>query len=221
MLKILISLCHLKGNVFLSLGLVLATYGCVICQGKRTDSTLSGRYEKLVKCQTLDGAQTLQKYAYERGDNKYLLAQIGHLSAKGIVAKELWYHSSCRRDYTRPIKEKSTDRIKHDSAFVQLIAFIEKNVINEGNIIKFSTLQDKYKQFQEEHDCPHIQGLISKNLKRRLANEFKEKLQYKAAKKGVCFVYCPDSSHFCEGDYSKEWTEFSQNQKLKDVSDIL
>ena len=102
-----------------------------------------------------------------------------------------------------------------------MIAFIEKNVINEGNITKFSTLQDKYKQFQEEHDCLHIQGLKSKNLKRRLTNEFKEKLQYKAAKKGVCFVYCPDSSHLCEKDYSKEWTEFSQKQKLKDVSDIL
>ena len=112
--------------VFLSLGLALATYECVICQGKRNDSTLRDRYEKLVKCQTLDGAQTLQKCAHERGDNKYLLAQTGHLSAKGIVVKEFWYHRSHRRDYTRPIKEKSTDRIKHDSAFVQLIEFIEK-----------------------------------------------------------------------------------------------
>ena len=42
-----------------------------------------------------------------------------------------------------------------------------------------------------------------------------------AVKKGACFVYCPDSSYFCEGDYSKEWVEFSQKQKLKDVSDIL
>ena len=63
--------------VFLSLGLVLGTYECVISQGKRTDSTLSDHYKKLVKCQTLDGTQTLQKCAHERGDNKYLLAQIG------------------------------------------------------------------------------------------------------------------------------------------------
>ena len=104
--------------VFLFLGLVLATYECIICQGKRTGSTLSDRYEKLVKFQTLDGAQTLQKCAHERGDNKYLLAQTGHLSVEDIVAKEFWYHSSCRRNYTRPIKEKSTDRIKHDSTFV-------------------------------------------------------------------------------------------------------
>lgn len=75
----------------LSLGLVRATYECVICQGKRTDC-----YEKLVKCQTLDGAKTLQKCTHETGDNKYLLAQIGHLSAEGIVAKEFWYHNSCR-----------------------------------------------------------------------------------------------------------------------------
>ena len=155
--------------VSLSLGFVLATYEYVICPGKRTDSTLSNRYEKLVKS------------AHESRDNKYPLTQIGHLSAESIVAKEFQYHSSCRRDYNRPIKEKQIDRIKYDSTFVQLIAFIEKNVINVGNIIKFSTLQGKYKQFQEEHDCPLIQGYISKNLKRRLANEFKEKLQYKTA----------------------------------------
>ena len=147
--------------VFLSLGLVLATYECVICQGKRTDSTLSDRYEKLVKCQTLDRAQTYQKCAHEGRDNKYLLAQIGHLSAEVIVAKEFWYHSICRRDYTRLIKKKSTDRTKHDSTFAQLIAFIKKNVINAGNIIKFSTLQGKYKQFQEEHDFPHNHGHTS------------------------------------------------------------
>ena len=74
--------------VSLSLGFVLATYEYVICPGKRTDSTLSNRYEKLVKCQTLDVAQTLQKCAHESRDNKYLLTQIGHLSAEGILAKE-------------------------------------------------------------------------------------------------------------------------------------
>ena len=62
---------------------------------------------------------------------------------------------------------------------------------------------------------------MSKNLRRRLANGFKEKLRYKAAKRGVYFVYCLDSSHCCEGDYSKEWTELSQKQRLKDMPDIL
>ena len=90
MLKIFFPLNQLKGSAFLSLGLVRATYECVICQGKRTDC-----YEKLVKCQTLDGAKTLEKCPHERGDNKYLLAQIGHLSAEGIVAREFLYYSSC------------------------------------------------------------------------------------------------------------------------------
>ena len=57
----------------MSLGLVLTTYECVICQGKRTDSTLSDRYEKLVKCQTLDGAQTRKSvFMKEETTNTYL-----------------------------------------------------------------------------------------------------------------------------------------------------
>ena len=74
--------------VFLSIGLVLTTYECVIYQGKRkTDSNLSDRYEKLVKCQTLDGAQTLLKCAHEKGENKYVLTQIEHLIAKLLLQR--------------------------------------------------------------------------------------------------------------------------------------
>ena len=67
--------------VFLFLGPVLAAYECVICQGKRSYSTSSNRYEKLVKYQTLDDAPTLKKCAHERGDKQYLLTQIRHLTA--------------------------------------------------------------------------------------------------------------------------------------------
>ena len=91
--------------VFLLLGPALVTFESVICQGKRSYSTSSNHYEKLVKCQTLDGAPTLQKCAHERGDKQYLLTQIGHLSAEGIVAKEFWYHTGCGRHNTRPTKE--------------------------------------------------------------------------------------------------------------------
>ena len=156
--------------VFLFLGSVLATFECVISQGKRIYSTSSNRYEKLVKYQTLDGVTSLQKCAHERGDKQYLLTQIGHLSAEGIVAKDFSYHTSCGRHYTRPIKElhQGTTSIMTALFRFQLISFIEENVVNKRNIIKFSILQDKYKQFQEEHDYPYIPGLTYKNEKRRL-----------------------------------------------------
>ena len=74
--------------------------------GLRTYPTWSDRYEKLAKyLSDSRGAPTLQKCAHERGDKQYLLTQIGHLSAEGIVAKEFWYHPSCGRHNTRPTKE--------------------------------------------------------------------------------------------------------------------
>ena len=37
---------------------------------------------------------TLQKSAFEKEDNDYLLAQIGFIEVEEILAKEYWYHES-------------------------------------------------------------------------------------------------------------------------------
>ena len=97
----------------------------------------------------------------------------------------------------------------------QLISFTEENVVNEGNIIKFNTLPDKYKQFQEEHDYPYIPGLISKHQKRRPANELKEKLQYKTVKNvyvsSVALIY----HAFMKGIIQKNGQSYHRSKSLR------
>ena len=56
--------------VFLFLGVVLATYDCVICQGKRTYSTSRDHYEKLVKYQTLEAHQLCNSVLMKDGTSK-------------------------------------------------------------------------------------------------------------------------------------------------------
>ena len=103
--------------VFLFLGLVLAIYDCVICQGKRTYSTSRDHYEKLVKYQTLEAHQLCNSVLMKEGTNN--IYRIGHLSAESIIAKKFWHNTSCGRHYTRPIKKTAlTSCMKYHRAFL-------------------------------------------------------------------------------------------------------
>ena len=57
-------------------------------------------------------------------------------------------------------------------------------------------------------------------MKRRLSITFNDQLQYKKLKNGVKFVFCPDSPQFDE-DWSHNWKNYTNNEKLEDAAQIL
>ena len=75
---------------------------------------------------------TLQKSALEKEDNNYLLAQISFIEVEEIIAKEYWYHKSCRKDYTRPMKQLSQDVQKCNQAYMQLVTLVEQVTVKKG-----------------------------------------------------------------------------------------
>ena len=81
-----------------------------------------------------------------------LIAQIGFIVVAEISAKQYWYHESCRKDYTRPMKQLSQDVQKYNQAYMQLVTFVEQVVAKKGNGVLFETIQEKYKSVQENQD---------------------------------------------------------------------
>ena len=77
---------------------VLAEYKCgICCKNKSRSSGFKNNkegFEIVVKYKTFRAAMTLQKSAFEKEDNDYLLAQIGFIEVEEILAKEYWYHES-------------------------------------------------------------------------------------------------------------------------------
>ena len=65
-----------------------------------------GGLEKLSKCLTKTVAENLQMYDLKHNDNPQLQADVTEGGWEVIVARELLYHRSCYRDYTRPEKNK-------------------------------------------------------------------------------------------------------------------
>ena len=66
----------------------------------------------------------------------------------------------------------------------------------------------------------HLWGIIPKNFKLWLSITFNDKLQYKKFKNGVEFVFCPNSSQFDEEDWSNDWKDYTNNEKLEDAAQI-
>eukprot|EP00794_Sanderia_malayensis_P021367 gene21367-23447_t len=113
------------------LGKVLADKECCICGKRKTKKTGSG-WEVLEKCETESGAQSLQKAALERNDNPHLMAEMSGIDVQVIVAKEFYYHRSCKRDYTRveTRRKKALDK----TPFEGLVEYIQTQVISGGKV---------------------------------------------------------------------------------------
>ena len=46
----------------------------------------------------------------------YLQAQNGSIEVEEIISKKCWYHETCRKDYTRLVKQLSQDAQKYYQA---------------------------------------------------------------------------------------------------------
>ena len=77
-----------------------------------------------------------------------------------LLAKEAWYHSSCRRNYTRKEdrNKKSVCDAKakasifaHGEAFDYICKVVDRDIIRYGNIKQLNTLISMYQSFLEEH----------------------------------------------------------------------
>ena len=74
-------------------------------------------YEKLEKCLTEPVAKTLQNFALVKESPVQLMMDVIDLDLEKIVAKELYYHRTCYRDYTRPEKKDDSTRLVELDAF--------------------------------------------------------------------------------------------------------
>ena len=118
-------------------GRILADHECCVCRKKKTAKGGSG-YEPLEKCETENGAQTLQQAALSL-DYPHLQAEIGNAGWQSILAKEYFYHRSCYREICRKQVVKPVALSKADQVFHELTALIEE-VIGGCEVLRMCDL---------------------------------------------------------------------------------
>ena len=117
--------------IFCILGTVLAPVDCIICWKKKVILQLGG-YESLTKCVTYEAAKSLQDAAIRRSHNPQMLAQVSGVSLGNLVAREVWYHRTCFRNYTHKPKAPATTGKIEDVAFAEVIKLVHKVVVQNG-----------------------------------------------------------------------------------------
>jgi len=119
--------------------LVLFPKDCLFCKKyrkwvSRKTAKRSG-FEKAVKCVTHTAAMSIQVAAENQADQRILC----EIQGVDLVARELHYHESRRKDFTRDPERHSQDtktnqnlqasKIAHEKAFKHLLGYIDDNLI--------------------------------------------------------------------------------------------
>ena len=116
-----------------------------MCRCNKTDASSSG-YEKLIKCQTQAGGESLALFCESIFDD-YVKAQLMGLTLEDIIAREFWYSRSCQRSINHTVQEYQEHCLR-DECFHDLVAFVKKILIHKRKLTTISNLSQKYRELQ-------------------------------------------------------------------------
>ena len=109
------------------IGRILADQECCICEKRKTAKCGSG-YEALEKCETENGARTLQQAA-ELNEYPLLQAKVLGSDWQTILAMEFFYHRSCYRGICKKRTANAVPSNDAEKVFQKLTEVIEEKVI--------------------------------------------------------------------------------------------
>lgn len=98
-----------------------------------------------MKCVTTDAAKAIQKASSNKQEvYQDLYKELVGMEIPAIVAREYYYHESCRCILLKKHTEiKETQR----NAFIKLKDYVHLNVIEKGKVVKMTQLVEIYKTF--------------------------------------------------------------------------
>ena len=89
---------------------------------------------------TYEAAKSLQDAAIRRSDNPQMLAQVSGVSLGNLVAREVWYHRTCFRNYTHKPKAPATTEKIEDVAFAEVIKLVHEVVVQNGDVLRMDQI---------------------------------------------------------------------------------
>lgn len=169
---------------------------CVFCGKPR--KKIKSQNEPLHLCVTKDGSRAIYLAAQKKTDTKILTL------GEDLIAKNVKYHNSCRRDYLREEPAESgspSSRKTHQEAFRRLSIYIEGEIIANKKPMLASALLNLY---QEEYiiaggTATEIQDYSVTSLLTKIKSRFPDILYDKHSKKSGMYVF---SSSMTAGEAS-------------------
>ena len=175
---------------------------CVFCN-QHTKRHNNGQRESLGSCEAF-GAQANIQSALHRHKDEVLLPKLGGID---FIAKEVKYHHSCRRKYTRDLKQFPSGEDKHDDSdtmpmsdqkklrdihkktFAFICDYVRTTVIENNSAEPLSVVHERYMQLLVDHGEYESQYRAHKLLIKLHANFPSQLSTYIIPNKGPV-LYC-------------------------------
>ena len=166
--------------------ILLPSDSCIFC-------SRSFRYVKrkkdflLVKCVTESAKVSITEAAYYKNDSK-IIALVDNYC---LIAQEAHYHSSCRKEYVRKDSRQNTSTCQetsqeqkelenaHQKAFEFLSDYIQKDIIDNSNVVRMTMLREKYLSFlQHNYPKEYNPDYKTDKLKEKVKVKFGSSIQF-------------------------------------------
>ena len=197
---------------------------CIFCE--RQYRYNRRKREILTKCVTEIAKTTIAEAARYANDTRMIALTENNC----LIAQEAYYHSACRKNYTRNHErhtqnETSTEHIEcqqaHNQAFDFIVKYVQEAIVDNGNVVRLSMITDKYQTYMESnfkaYYNPHYR---SQKLKEKLESKFGEKIVFWSQNQSRTLVF---SSNIETGEAVETVFEevSSDKKRLKEAAILL
>ena len=172
------------------------------------------------------GANALQEAAIFRNDKSQLLAEVAGADWKVINARELHYHRTCYRVYT---KIRALEKMhKNERVFSDLIKYIEQRVFQDNTTVGIPHLYDLYLELIQASDqSSTVKPCDARTLRSKIFCHFGERIGTWCPKSGGYFIY---NKNVATGEIievgkrikaKSQQVQESLTQKVKDIAQAV
>lgn len=205
---------------------------CVFCDKKvQYNSRFSLKNkscEKLTTCVTEIAETSIQEAAQKKNDEKVLCK----IRDQDLRARELKYHSSCEKAYTRDLSlnrrkahtsdlnEYKDEQQAHQNAFDKLCGYVTESIIVNCNVERMSMLKEIYLKYLKEEPQFYNPNYKTYKLKNKLINKFGSTISFWMPNYKSELVY---SAHVATGNAIELAFEYasSEGKRLEEAALLL
>ncbi|XP_032239735.1 uncharacterized protein LOC116619256 [Nematostella vectensis] len=140
--------------------------------------------------------------------------------SRELFAAEGHYHTTCRRDYTRPSKPgdviDETTEDKHSAieskAYEKLFDYIRSHILETPSIVRFTDITEKFVSLMKEPGAQEVRESTKRNHRRKLENEYQSLLQFEDLLDNKRLFVIPET--LSRVQLAKEFVKLSERQEL-------
>ena len=121
-----------------------------------------------------------------------MLAEVSGVNLVNLVAREVWHHRTCFRNYTHKPKTPATTEKIEDVAFAEVIKLVHEVVVQNGDVLRMDQITMFHNRLLDPSE--KVRKTSNRNTKAQLLTHFGDSIVIWAPPGRTSFVYTSPSN---------------------------